>query len=74
MKSVKKAIGDIRKQFNELIEKGEKTQNIHKRTKENHLRTIKDLADQTSRHKAYIAKEFEMLRGSLYAKEKQLVK
>ena len=74
MKAVKKAVLDVRKQFSGIIDNIAKAQLDLRKNKEHYNKKIKDLSDETTKQKNFVAKEFESLRNYLMSKERECLR
>lgn len=74
VKATKKAILDVRKQFGTIIDSIARNQDDLKKNKEHYGRKIKELQEETVKQKAFVSKEFEILRGQLMTKEREYLR
>jgi predicted NUDIX family phosphoesterase len=74
VKLIKKAISQVKSSYMEIIGKVNDSQTAMSKMKEGFLRLIKETNDRHSREKNSITREFDIIRTTLAAKEKELTK
>lgn len=71
-KTIKRAMIDIEKQYDGLLDKADRAREVQKRQKTELTQSIQKLNEQYLRHKMHLTKQFNSLREAIDTKERQL--